>query len=82
MANLKKIAAFGAAFLGGCLLGGAAGVYGEKKYNVSSKFTKKEEVTTPSAEAVMAQQTQTAQVQNSKPVNVVNGNGNSNHPQK
>ena len=56
MANLKKIAAFGAAFLGGCLLGGAAGVYGEKKYNVSSKFTKKEEAT-PSAEVVMAQQT-------------------------
>lgn len=80
MANLKKIAAFGAAFLGGCLLGGAAGIYGEKKYQVSEKFSKKQEVTTPSAEVVMAQQTQTSQVQNSKPVNV--NNGNSNHPQQ
>lgn len=81
MANLKKIAAFGAAFLGGCLLGGAAGIYGEKKYQVSEKFSsKKQEVNTPSAEVVMAQQTQTAQVQNSKPVNV--NNGNSNHPQQ
>lgn len=79
MANLKKIAAFGAAFIGGALLGGAAGIYGEKKYQVSEKFSKKEEVT-PSAEVVMAQQTQTAQVQQ-KPVNV-NNNGNSNHPQQ
>jgi len=80
MASLKKIAAFGAAFLGGCFLGGAAGVYGEKKYQVSSKFTKKEEVNTPSAEVVMAQQTQTSQPAN-KPV-MNNNNGNSNHPQK
>lgn len=79
MANLKKIAAFGAAFLGGCLLGGAAGIYGEKKYQVSEKFSKKQEATTPSAEVVMAQQTQTSQP--NKPV-MNNNNGNSNHPQQ
>lgn len=77
MASMKKVVALGAAFVGTFLLGGAAGVYGEKKYKVSEKLTKKEE-TTPSAEVVMAQQT--AQV-NSKPVNV-NNNGNSNHPQQ
>ena len=77
MANLKKIAAFGAAFLGGCLLGGAAGIYGEKKYQVSEKFSKKQEATTPSAEVVMAQQT--SQPAN-KPV-MNNNNGHSNQPQ-
>lgn len=81
MASMKKVAALGAAFLGTFILGAGAGIYGEKKYNVSSKFTKKDqEVNTPSAEVVMAQQTQTSQVQNSKPVNV--NNGNSNHPQQ
>ena len=77
MASMKKVVALGAAFVGTFLLGGAAGVYGEKKYKVSEKLTKKEE-TTPSAEVVMAQQT--SQVQNSKPV-MNNNNGHSNQPQ-
>lgn len=77
MANLKKIVTLGVAFVGTFLAGGVAGIYGEKKYNVSSKFTKKEEAT-PSAEVVMAQQAQPA---NNKPV-MNNGNGNSNHPQQ
>lgn len=80
MANLKKIAAFGAAFLGGCLLGGAAGIYGEKKYQVSEKFSKKQEVNTPSAEVVMAQQT-SQPANNNKPV-MNNNNGHSNQPQQ
>lgn len=79
MASMKKVAAFGAAFLGTFILGAGAGIYGEKKYNVSSKFTKKEEATTPSAEVVMAQQAQTSQPANNKPVM---NNGNSNHPQQ
>lgn len=82
MANFKKVAALGAAFIGTFILGAGAGIYGEKKYNVSSKFTKKEEEATPSAEVVMAQQT-SQPANNNKPVmNNNNNNGNSNHPQK
>lgn len=77
MASMKKVAALGAAFLGTFILGAGAGIYGEKKYQVSSKFTKKEEVNTPSAEVVMAQQT-SQPANNNKPVM----NGNSNHPQQ
>ena len=81
MASMKKVAALGAAFLGTFILGAGAGIYGEKKYNVSSKFTtKKEEATTPSAEVVMAQQT-SQPANNNKPV-MNNNNGNSNHPQQ
>ena len=79
MASMKKVAALGAAFLGTFILGAGAGIYGEKKYQVSSKFTKKEEAT-PSAEVVMAQQT-SQPANNNKPV-MNNGNGNSNHPQQ
>jgi len=79
MASMKKVAALGAAFLGTFILGAGAGIYGEKKYQVSEKFSKKQEAT-PSAEVVMAQQTSQVQ-QNSKPV-MNNNNGHSNQPQK
>lgn len=81
MASMKKVAALGAAFLGTFILGAGAGIYGEKKYNVSSKFTKNSEATTPSAEVVMAQQAQTSQPANNKPV-MNNNNGHSNQPQQ